>query len=199
MGYKIIVCSQTQSVNDHITKSLESSFELTLLSEPSLVFEEKSLDDTIVILDLQSLEVDFLDYFFKDYPRSKVIVLTCAPSLIEGTKYLKRGVKAYAHCFLHEKVLVQALDVVASGNIWIYPELSEFIISQTFIESKNDTVVERFSLRDQEIINLVKRGLSNKKIAVALDLSEISIKKALSAIYKELGVHDRMEMVAFLR
>lgn len=201
MGLKIILCSQDVSLNEHIVTCLDS-YEIVLLTDPVLLFEERTFDNTIVLCHLQSLKEDaqgFLTYLLKDYPGLKVMLLTHAPMLLEGTRYLKMGLKAYAQSFIHTKILIQAIEVVGSGNVWIYPELSEFIISQAYVEIKDEPSLMSFNARDQEIIQLVKRGLSNKKIALALDLSEISIKKALSSIYKELGVHDRLEMVSILR
>jgi DNA-binding NarL/FixJ family response regulator len=48
-----------------------------------------------------------------------------------------------------------------------------------------------------KIITLVAEGFSNPEIARYLGLSEITIKKHLSAIYNKLGVANRAEAVAF--
>ncbi|MDH5464333.1 MAG: hypothetical protein OEW60_01820, partial [Thiovulaceae bacterium] len=164
MGFKIIVCSQDTSLNEHVIKSLDS-YDIVIFSDPTSLFEASTFEDTIVLCHLQSLKEDpegFLEYLLKDYPSIKVMLLTHNPLLIEGTRYLKSGLKAYGQSFMHAKVLNQAIEIIQSGNVWIYPELSEFIISQAFVEIKDQPSLMRFNARDQEIIQLVKKGLSNK-------------------------------------
>ena len=47
-----------------------------------------------------------------------------------------------------------------------------------------------------KILSLVAQGFSNPEIANFLGLSEITIKKHLSVIYRKLGVANRAEAVA---
>jgi DNA-binding NarL/FixJ family response regulator len=51
------------------------------------------------------------------------------------------------------------------------------------------------SRREQQLVELVRFGLTNKEIASRLNLSEFTVKNHLHRIFCKIGVHDRMTMV----
>jgi DNA-binding NarL/FixJ family response regulator len=53
--------------------------------------------------------------------------------------------------------------------------------------------------RQQEIASRVLRGVSNKRIAGELDLTEQTVKDHLSAVFRKLGIHHRTELAARVR
>ena len=53
----------------------------------------------------------------------------------------------------------------------------------------------QLSVREQEILQLVKKGKLNKEIACSLFISEDTVKKHLKNIYKKLEVRNRTEAV----
>jgi len=56
--------------------------------------------------------------------------------------------------------------------------------------------VELLSKREQQILGLLARRLSNKEIANALHISEVTVKRHAANIYEKLGVHSRRQAVA---
>jgi len=49
------------------------------------------------------------------------------------------------------------------------------------------------TLRQRRVLELLSTGLSNKRIARELDISEITVKAHVSAIFRKLGVANRMQ------
>ncbi len=49
--------------------------------------------------------------------------------------------------------------------------------------------------REGQVLQLTAQGLANKQIAVALGISEHTVKFHLSSLYAKLGVTSRMEAV----
>ena len=60
------------------------------------------------------------------------------------------------------------------------------------------SLVERFGLsaRSVQLVQLVRRGLKNREIAERLRLSEATIKTYMHALFREVGVRNRAELVA---
>jgi DNA-binding NarL/FixJ family response regulator len=54
---------------------------------------------------------------------------------------------------------------------------------------------EPLTARETEVLQLTAQGLANKQIAVALNISEHTVKFHLSSLYAKLGVTSRMEAV----
>ena len=49
------------------------------------------------------------------------------------------------------------------------------------------------TLRQRRVLELLSTGLSNKRIARALDISEITVKAHVTAIFRKLGVSNRVQ------
>lgn len=62
------------------------------------------------------------------------------------------------------------------------------------IATKMSGVITR---RQRDVFRLLSRGLSSKEIARRLDISEGTVKIHLAAIYRQLGVRNRLEAVLF--
>ena len=51
------------------------------------------------------------------------------------------------------------------------------------------------SKRELEVLALLVRGVSNKEIAIKLDISDGTVRNHLTHIYRKLGVTDRVQAV----
>lgn len=58
-----------------------------------------------------------------------------------------------------------------------------------------DLVVDPLTEREREVLQLAAEGLANKQIALALEISEHTVKFHLSSLYAKLGVTSRTEAV----
>ena len=64
--------------------------------------------------------------------------------------------------------------------------------------AKPETKAEQTTLspREQEIVRLASRGMSNKTIAAVLEISPWTVSTYIRRIFSKLGVNSRVEMVA---
>ena len=58
-----------------------------------------------------------------------------------------------------------------------------------------DLVVDPLTGREREVLQLAAEGLANKQIALALEISEHTVKFHLSSLYAKLGVTSRTEAI----
>ena len=56
----------------------------------------------------------------------------------------------------------------------------------------------QLSAREQQVVTLVCEGLSNRKIAAKLGVTEGTVKCHLHSIYEQLGVRSRIEIIVAL-
>jgi NarL family two-component system response regulator YdfI len=61
--------------------------------------------------------------------------------------------------------------------------------------SNDDSPIEPLTAREMEVIQLMAQGLANKQIALALGISEHTVKFHLSSLYAKLGISSRTEAV----
>ena len=124
-----------------------------------------------------------------------ILILSEFPKFEEGKKFLQLGVKGYANIYSHKKHLLQAIEVISGGNIWLYPDFMTSLISDAIEKRKpNAFFMRKLSEREKQTALLVAEGKSNKEIAQALDITERTVKAHLSNIYQKTEVSDRFSL-----
>lgn len=96
-----------------------------------------------------------------------------------------------------EEELVAAVRAMGEG-LWVgAPSLVADLIrlSGRRESSSEDSPIEPLTAREMEVIQLMAGGLANKQIALALGISEHTVKFHLSSLYAKLGISSRTEAV----
>ena len=81
--------------------------------------------------------------------------------------------------------LLTALRAVAKGTTWFDPAHP--------VRPRSETPL---APREREVLTLVSHGLTNREIAVQLELGEESVKTYLERAFAKLGVSRRAEAVS---
>jgi len=97
----------------------------------------------------------------------------------------------------NEEELGAAIRALAEG-LWVgAPSLVQGLLRQKPEQISADTEYsgETLTAREREVLQLIAQGLANKQIAIALGISEHTVKFHLSSVYSKLGVTSRTEAV----
>ena len=130
---------------------------------------------------------------------AKVIILTT----FDLDEYVFAGLRAGASGFLLKDALaadlVSAVRVVAAGESVAAPSVTRRLIAhyldRTPAPPTTDQRLAALTGREREVLTLVTQGLSNTEIAIALVLSESTVKTHLGRILAKLGLRDRVQAV----
>lgn len=159
-----------------------------------LLVEERHYDD-------EGIE-GFLELLQESYPLVRTIVLSHKPTYAQGSVLLKFGIKAYGNTHMAPIHLLEAVQTVKEGNIWLYPEFIQTMIQTITSQKKslhvNHKLLDLLSHKEREIALLIKEGLSNKEIALREGITERTVKAHLSSIYEKVGVKDRLALALLL-
>jgi len=93
--------------------------------------------------------------------------------------------------------LTAAVHAVAEG-LWVgAPSLVKSLIrlNGRRDSSSEESLIEPLTAREMEVIQLMAQGLANKQIALALGISEHTVKFHLSSLYAKLNITSRTEAV----
>ena len=162
--------------------------------------EIETLEKFMLVLDLSSIKDDE-DYFFeciKTISTCKAIFcLTCNPNFAEGTRLLALGINGYGNIHMNKINLEDALKTIRNGNIWLYPEFLQMMITSFSknLHCINMCVFNLLSNKEKEVASLIKEGMNNKEVTQRLNITERTVKAHLSSIYKKLHVKDRVGLV----
>lgn len=130
----------------------------------------------------------------------KVVVLEAVPALATGKLLIKDGVLAYGNIRMLHQNLQQLLQTVSQNKVWVYPELMSSVIKILEEEETLDqTLMDRLTAKEQEVVKLVLVGLTNDALASKLNITERTVKAHLSSIFSKLHVNDRLGLVLLLK
>lgn len=147
-----------------------------------------------------------------DADASTIVILVCnvdAPREMAGLRRLRREARQPAIVVISPPAtgtgVRRALDAGADALVF-EPELERTLattvravaIGQSVVPRKVRASVERpvLSHREQQVLVLVRSGLTNAEIAKRLYLAESTIKSHLSSIFTKFGVRSRKEVAA---
>ena len=126
-------------------------------------------------------------------PGSRIVVLTMFDNLRYLRAISKMGIDAYLHKSSSADELLAAIDAAVSdepggGNVMVS-------MPRSLLQRIGEEPASGLSERETEVVVLAARGLSNRRIARELHLSEATVKRHLANIYEKVGVHSRTEVV----
>lgn len=93
-------------------------------------------------------------------------------------------------------VLQQAIEKLATGEMWFtHGTMANALQALVGHEPSVDSVNEKLTLRENQVLALIVEGCSNKEIARRLFLAESTVKSHVNRLYRKLGVKSRAETI----
>lgn len=140
----------------------------------------------------------------------KVIVVGENLTVDQQIKLIYQGAWGYSNYLIGNRLIVRAIESVLSNEVWLERQLiphmlKEIVTQHNFLKNGlhfNDTTNELFSLlthREIEVIEMLYKGDDNASIAKALDITSRTVKAHMTSIYRKLDVHDRFQLLVFLK
>lgn len=176
-----------------------------------------TLQPDIVLMDIRMPSIDGLEATRRitasqrvaddtsDASGIRVIVLTT----FEIDEYVFEAVRAGASGFLLKRTppedLLNGIRVVASGDALLAPSVTRRLLSE-FARATgagprptniSNTVLDRLTEREREVLILIAQGLSNSEIAQAVYVAETTIKTHVRRILMKLELRDRVHAVVY--
>jgi DNA-binding NarL/FixJ family response regulator len=193
-------------VDDHtmfrqgLKEMLSTDEQMTIVGEAGNGSEALALAGNekpdVVLLDVEMPGIsaaETVDGLLGLSPAPKVLIVSMydSPRLVRDL--LERGASGYLVKSASLEELVAAVRRAArdpqnrsGGNVIL-------AVPRAVLEQVRDGDEERLSRREQEILLLAARGLSNRRIAHHLHISEATVKRHLANIYEKMGVGSRGE------
>ncbi|UOE95592.1 response regulator transcription factor [Alkalihalobacillus sp. LMS39] len=192
---------------------LEDDMEVVATAQDGLDAIEKveQFEPTLVLMDIQMPKMNGIESLIeikKRYSHICVLILTTFAEddyIVEG---LANGVDGFLLKDMNYDQLIASIRDAANGQLMIpnivARKLAERLSNFNSMWEQEISVVKlqkhgvHFSEREREVASLIAKGLSNKKIAEELFISEGTVKNYISEIYSKLGVKDRAKAIIYL-
>ena len=199
----LYICTKQDIIKNYWEKEFGKKYSVKVVEIDFFYFEQDFTNQDILILDIDQFEtIESVIEYYSSLPKIlKSIAILDEPKLAHGTYLIKQGFKSYIGKKTSKLIVDKALATVIEGNIWLYPELMNYIIkhiSTSGDKSNASTIMSKLSSKEQNVANLVADGLSNKDIATTLGIQIVTVKKHISSIFTKLNIKDRVSLAVLI-
>src|SRR2546423_1308004 len=159
----------------------------------------EQLHPAVVLMDLVMPKLDGVEAMRKlreRVPETRVIILT---SYIDDERLLpaiRAGAAGYLLKNAEPQELARAIRTADAGEALIDPSVAARLVERLAQDERRDDY-ESLTAREREVLELIGRGFSNKRIALDLGIAEKTVKTHVSNLLGKLGVADRTQAALY--
>jgi DNA-binding NarL/FixJ family response regulator len=197
---RVVIADDHQVVREGLQMILaESDGEIIVVGEASdgdeAVRLATAVQPDVVLMDLSMPRVDGLEATRRlreaGVP-SRVLILTSFADGEGVRDAVRAGVTGYLMKDVLKAELLTAIRLAADGVPTLHPRAQQHLM-RGIAEPTTPSPFGTLTPRERDVLALIARGESNKRIAAALNLSIGTVKGYVSAIFEKLGVEDRTQ------
>jgi len=205
---RILIAEQDCIYRDGLRKLIESTQDFTLVAEVDTVSDAVSfglkLEPDVIIMDNDCTHLPTahtLEQIQTVTTKSQVLIFSSSENPSDMLRCIEMGARGYLNKAQGAKQLVQSIRLVAAGNMVIDKQYSaEF--KKTVSKANNCILVQHFpqlTQRENQIIELLARGLRNRDIAQSCNITEKTVRNHVSNIFSKLNVASRGEAISYIQ
>ena len=201
MPLQIFIADDHQMVREGLKMLLERAG-FKVVGEASdgqeAVRRVRDLVPDVAVLDLAMPLLNGLEAareILRDSPRTRPILLTMHTEDPYVTAALRVGVKAYVLKTQSGSDLVQAIQEVCRGRIYLSPGISRTVVEAYL--AKTELPPDPLSPREREVLQLVAGGKTTKEIARLLGMGVKTAENHRTRILSKLDIHETAGLVRY--
>ena len=190
----LIVADDHPVVRDGLTRLINDEADMEVVGEAANgeeaigLFERLRPDITLLDLKMPTIDgVTATKLIRQAVPTAKVIVLTSYSGDVQASRALEAGASGFLLKGSLRNDLIAAIRAVAAGRTWVPAAVAE--------EIKQHVDADRLTNRELDVLRKIAEGLSNKRVAAELGLSEETVKSYVKNLIAKLQANDRTHAV----
>jgi DNA-binding NarL/FixJ family response regulator len=198
-------------IDDHML--IRETWSLLLNSDPGFVVvgqtgngEDgielcKQLRPDLVMLDINlpgMSGMEAIPPIRKYAPGTKVLAVSLHTQPVYVKKMMQNGASGYITKNSSRKEMITALLEVYSGKKYICREIKTILAEHMAAGNNKQNNINLLSLREMEIIDFIKQGLSSKEIAATANISVKTVEAHRYNILRKLSLRNSAELVNYI-
>jgi len=167
--------------------SVDKAQELMKNNIPDLILTDISLGE--------KSGLDLTKYVKKEYPQTKVMVLSMHDDFLNMTNMLKAGASGYLLKNVKNAELHKAIVTVMEGGSYIQDSIASKL--KNISQNGNQHQINNLSAREIEIIRLIAKEHTSAEIGKILFISEHTVETHRKNIWRKTGVKSTIGLLNF--
>ncbi len=204
MKIKVMITDDHKMVREGIKQLLELNDSISVVGMASdgdeciSVLESKKPDLLLLDINMPGKNgLEIIEEIKKLNFNVKIILLTVHNEVDYLLKAVEIGADGYVLKDSGSAELVNAIEIVMSGESYIQPDMIPMLNSKMIAKNSDKEKMKNLTKRELEVLVLVSEGMFNKEIADKLSISERTVKNHISSIFKKIDVADRTQAAVF--
>jgi DNA-binding NarL/FixJ family response regulator len=166
----------------------------------------------VILMDIRMPVMDGIEatkIVKEKYPNIKIIILTTFNEDEYIFDVLKNGADGYILKDSASREIIEAIKTAYEGNILLNPKVTLKVINalnsidkKKEIDRRNvkeDNLLHLLTQREQEVVEHIMQGKSNKVIGRDMFVTEGTVKNYVSKILEKLQLNNRAELILYLQ
>lgn len=161
------------------------------------------LKPNILLLDLMMPGLNGLEVtrqVSQRHPQTRVIILSMHSNEAYVLEALRNGASGYVLKQASEEDLLLGIRLVATGQRFLGPPLTELAVESYFRRASTTTLEDPYDAltdREHEVLHLAAEGSSTAEIAARLSISPRTVETHRTNLMDKLGLHSQTELVRY--
>ena len=203
----VAIIEDNRLVREGITDMLNQLPDMrVVLAERNMEADSlRAADPHVVLLDVGLEEQDCLELaetVQQALAHSRVIVMDLLPAHEEVVQFVNAGVAGFILKDASMEDFVGTVRSVAGGARVLPSRMTSTLFSQIAHGAVRRSAAEAFEAvrmtqREREVIAEIAVGLSNKEIALRLNISTETVKSHVRNVMEKLALHSRLQIAAY--
>jgi two-component system, NarL family, response regulator YdfI len=203
---RILVADDHLIVREGLRLILETDEEMQLIGEAvngkEAVEFASHLNPDVILMDLRMPVLDGLsaiEIIRRQQPGIAIVILTNFNEDEMMVKGLSAGAKGFLLKDTDRVTLLNSIRAAARGETLLKPEIMARLMARTtptMTQVRATTSGTSLTVRELEVLRSIARGDRSKEIALALGISERTVKAHIASIFSRLGVDSRGAAIA---
>ena len=156
---------------------------------PDLALISLSLSRTYALEVLRQAREEGID--------SRIVIVSARTDRKTVIEALRSGAQGYFVSSAGGKALVECLDRVAEGGVYVSPEVDIQSLFSERARALIDDPLSSLSSREHQVFSLLIEGIRAKEIAARLNLSSKTVDTYRASLMRKLDIHDVAGLVKF--
>jgi DNA-binding NarL/FixJ family response regulator len=204
MGTRIILVDDHAVMREGLRSLIENQPDMEVIGEAEdgrkAVELVRELQPDVVITDITMPNLNGVDaarQIVREFPKVKVLALSIHSNRAFVADMLKAGASGYV---LKESTfdnLVEAIQIVVSGAVYLGPKVAGVVVSDYVnrLSRTAESPLETLTQREREVLQLVGEGRNTKQVALALHVSSKTVEANRRKIMEKLDAHSVADLV----
>ena len=206
---RVLIADDQALVRVGLRKILEAETDVTVVAEAAdgedAVTQTRRHRPDLVLMDIRMPILDGIEAthrIVRAEPATRVLILTTFGLDTYVFDALLAGASGFMLKDAPPEEIAAAVRIVARGEALLTPTVTRAVIEE-FVRHAPGTAptpspaLEELTPREQEVLDLLARGLSNPEICERLVISEATAKTHVARILQKLDLRDRVQAVIY--